>query len=210
MNMGSSAAALAAVLLLTGCDATLMPPKPAVYAAWEEGLTLGYENPSLPSAKRLQERFQVRVKEARPNAGGRLVVQTMTTLTGASELTFLQADGGVSLGANPEGRARILPAGFPDRTPRWEDRGIYHWVVGRACVTLPGVRFAEPGPVLGVWVEAAPLHGAGPRWRTLYLPDVGEAETLQWQNGAWQCVWRLTSRGFTDVLTTRPTGGPHE
>ena len=209
MNVGSCAAALAAILLLTGCDHCLMPPRPAVYAAWEEGLTLGYENPSLASAQRAQERFQVRVKATRPSPEGRSVVQTMTTLTGASDLTFFQEHGGVSLAAGSEGRVRVLPAGFPDRTSRWEDRGVYHWVVGRACVQLPGVRFAEPGPVEGVWVESAPMHAPGPRWRALYLPDVGQAETLLWNNGQWQCVFRLVSRGFTDSPMPQP-GGTHE
>ena len=209
MNLGVSGAALAAVLLFTGCDACLMPPRPERYAPGEEGLTLGYENPSLTAEQRRQERFQVRVKDVRPSAAGRVVVETMTTLGGSSDLTFLQSDGGVSLGAGPEGHLRILPAGFPERTSRWEDRGIYHWVVGRASVQLPGVSFGEPGPVLGVWVEAMPLHGPGPRSRTLYLPGVGEAETLVWKDGRWQCVFQLVSRGFTDVPKHQP-GVAHE
>jgi len=210
MNLGLRAAVLGALVLGTGCDARLMPRKAELFAPWEEGLTLGYENPSLPAAQRLQERFQVRVKEARPSAAGRVVVLTTTTLTGAIDITFLQTDGGVLLGSDPDGRTRVLPKGFPDRTSQWEDRGVFHQVVGRACVTLPGVRFGEPGPAEGVWVEASPLHAAGPRTRTLYLPGIGEAETLVWKDGQWQAVFRLASRGFTDLPVIHNHGVAHE
>ena len=203
MKLGVPAAVLCALVLGTGCDQKLMPRKAAFFAPWEEGLTLGYENPGLPPAQREQERFQVRVKEARPSAAGRVVVLTTTTLTGSVDVTFLQEDGGVVLGSGPEGGIRILPRGFPDRTSQWEDRGVFHHVVGRACVSLPGVKFGEPGPVEGVWVEAMPMHALGPRTRTLYLPGVGEAETLVWKDGQWQTAFRLTSRGFSDLPATR-------
>ncbi len=191
-------AATIALLALAGCDRMLMPPEPTTYAPWEEGLTLGYENPSLDGPRREQERFQVRIKESLPQAGGRLVTETNTTATGQIEMVYFQKDGGVSLG-NEEGRLRVLPKGFPDRVSRWEDRGIMHWVVGRAWVQLPGVRLADPAGATGVWVEAMPINGEGQRRRTLYLPNVGEAETLLWQGGRWVPVFRLVTRGFTDV-----------
>ena len=132
-----------------------------------------------------------------------VVVLTTTTLAGAVDVTFLQEDGGVSLGADPGSMTRILPKGFPDRVSQWEDRGVLHQVLGRACVTLPGVSFGSPEPVEGVWVETVPVHALGPRTRTLYLPGVGEAETLVWKDGQWQAVFRLVSRGFTDLPLAR-------
>lgn len=193
--------ALLGLTLGSGCDRMLMPSSQVAYAPWEEGLTLGFENPNLDAGRRQEERYQVRVKTARPVASGRLVVLTTTTLSGQNDLPFLHQDGGVSLGLDGDSLVRVLPKGFPDRTSRWEDRGVFHWVVGRATVQLPGVRLAEPGGATGVWVESSPLTGVGPRRRTLYLPDIGEAETLLWENGRWVCVFRLVSRGFTDVAT---------
>ena len=199
MKLALLATALIALGLASGCDRMVMPEAPVVYAPWEEGLTLGYENPSLDGSRRQAERYQLRVKEARPGSGGRLVVETITTLAGQVDLAFLQREGGVSIGPDPEGRLRLLPLGFPDRTPRWEDRGTFHWVVGRATVQLPGVRFPDRQGVTGVWVESLPVAGEGPRVRTLYVPDIGQAETLLWQGGRWVCVFRLVSRGFTDA-----------
>jgi hypothetical protein len=211
MNLGALAAALAGLVLLTGCDSYWMPQRPVEYAPWEEGLTLGYENPGLPADLRLKGRYQVRVKTSRPGPAGRVVVETTTTLTGENEATYLHAAGGVSLGSDPDGRTRILPKGFPDRTDRWEDRGIFHWVVGRAYAPFPGLRLAQEGNPLGVWVESAPVHALGPRWRTLYLPDIGEAETLVWKDGQWHSVFRLVSRGFTDAPPASLNHGvPHE
>ena len=199
MKRLAAPAALLALLLASGCDRMLQPELPLVYAPWEEGLTLAYENPSLPSNHRQESHFQRRVQSSKLGPHGRVVVETDGTFTSQTELTCLVQDGGVSLGADPDSKLRLLPKGFPDSTPRWEDRGILHWVVGRAAVTLPGVRLADPQANLGVWVESAPVAGGGPRSRTLYLPDVGEAETLLWQDGGWVPVFRLVSRGFTDA-----------
>ena len=199
MKLLAAAAALLALALAPGCDRMLMPAAPVNYAPWEVGLTLGFENPSLPESQRPADRFQLRVKEARMGTGGRIVIEAATTLGGQTEMTFLQKDGGVIVGTDPEGKLRLLPKGFPDRVSRWEDRGTLHWVVGRAAVQLPGVRFADDNPPIGVWVESAPAAGEGARNRTLYLPDIGEAETLLWKDGHWVCVFRLVSRGFTDA-----------
>ena len=188
----------AALLLLTalGRDRMVVPAPSQVYAPWEDGLTLGYENPSLAPEQRLQERLQVRVKRTAFTGTGRLVVETFTTLSGAMEATFSHSRGGVTLGADPARGVRILPEGFPDQVSRWEDRGTFHWVVGRAQVTLPGLKLPER---TGVWVETLPVGKEGLRQRTLLVPDVGEVETLIWREGAWVPVARLVSRGFTDL-----------
>ena len=192
-------AALLALVLASGCDRVLLPAAPVSYAPWEEGLTLGFENPSLPANQRQQEHFQLRVKSSKPGPAGQVVIETATTFSGQTELTYLQQEGGVILGSDPNGSLRLLPKGFPDGTSRWEDRGVFHWVVGRASVSLPGVRFEDPQSTFGVWVESAPVKGDGPRRRTLYLPDIGEAESQVWQDNHWVSVFRLVSRGFTDV-----------
>jgi hypothetical protein len=196
--------ALLALALSAGCDRVFMPVAHPVYAAWEEGLTLGYEDPSLESALRLQKRQQVRVKESRPAGPGRAVTKTFTSLTGQWDLQVLQKDGGVTL---QSGGILLLPEGFPDRVDRWESRGTFNWVVGRAEVQLPGVRLADPGGAVGVWVESVPLSGTGYRTRTLYLPDIGEAETLTWSQGRWVTTNLLVTRGFTDV-PAKAAGNP--
>jgi len=188
--------ALLALALSTGCDRVFLPDLHPVYAAWEEGLTLGYEDPSLEPALRLQKRQQVRVKESRPAGPALAVTKTFTSLTGQWDMQVLQKDGGVTL---QSGGILLLPEGFPDRVDRWETRGTFNWVVGRADVQLPGVRLADPAGAVGVWVESIALNGSGNRTRTLYLPDIGEAETLTWSQGRWVTTNLLVTRGFTDV-----------
>jgi hypothetical protein len=198
MKLISAAAALLLLVSAPGCDRFLVPPREQVYAAWEEGLTLGYEDPSLESGLRQQRRQQVRVKEARPTAAGLAVTKTFSTLSGRWETRVLQKDGGVTLMSESAAGIRLLPEGFPDRVGRWESRGAYNWVVGRAWADLPGVRLAEPGQAVGVWVESTPVDAPGSRTRTLYLPDIGEAQTLTWIGGRWVTTNILVTRGFTD------------
>jgi hypothetical protein len=190
----------AAVLLMAfpACDRVLLPPAHLVYAAREEGLTLGFEDPSLEPGLRNQRRQQVRVGAARPAGSALAVTKTFTSLSGQFDTQVLQQGGGVVLQTD-HGGILLLPEGFPDRVDRWESRGSFNWVVGRASVRLPGVRRADDDGPVGVWVESIGLDGTGPRTRTLYLPDIGEAETLTWIKGRWVTTNLLVSRGFTDV-----------
>ena len=201
-------AVLALLALAPGCDRLVTPRQPLGYAAWEEGLTLVYEDPTLEPAQRLQQRQQVRVKASQPAAGGLLVTRTFTTLAGQGEVQALQVDGGVRILAGPPGGIALLPEGFPDRVDRWEARGALHWVVGRAAADLPGVRLPDPEHSVGVWVESLPVDRPGPRTRTLYLPELGEAETRTWSGGRWITTNILVSRGFTD-LPAVPNPGSH-
>jgi hypothetical protein len=200
----------AAVLLLAfpACDRVLLPPAHPVYAAREEGLTLGFEDPSLEPTLRIQKRQQVRVSAARPAGSGLAVTKTFTSLSGQFDTQVLQQNGGVVLQTDHPGGILLLPEGFPDRVDRWESRGSYNWVVGRASMRLPGVRAVDGEGPVGVWVESIGLDGTGPRTRTLYLPDIGEAETLTWIQGRWVTTNLLVSRGFTDVpgKTANPSG----
>lgn len=182
-----------------GCDGLLMPERPAVYAAWEEGLTLGFENPSAIGPAREQSRFQVRVKHSRPTGQGVAVVQTHGTFTSQDDLTLLLTNGGEYLGTEAKPGACVLPEGFPDRVSRWTARGTFFQVVGRGSFQLPGKLLKEQAQVVGVWVESQSADPASMRVRNLYLPDIGLAETQVQEQGRWICVFRLVSRGFTDA-----------
>ena len=199
MRLAPAAAALLALACSTGCDRMLRPAESAVYAGWEEGLTLGYEDPTLPPAQRLERRQQVRVKAARADGPALAVTRTFSSLSGQVDLQFLQRNGGVALASG----AVLLPEGFPDRVERWEAHGVYNWVVGRGQADLPGVRLPESSQV-GVWVESVALD-SGARIRTLFLPDIGEAQTLTWSRGRWNTTNLLVARGFTDI-PARPAG----
>ncbi len=192
---------LGAVLLLlacAGCDRLWEHPPRRIYAPWEEGLTLGYEDPTLPSAERFRHRQQVRVKEVLQGADGLAITKTYTTLAGQWEGKVLEKDGGVQLQTG-FGALQMLPEGFPDKVSRWVVRGTFNRVVGRAAADLPGVRLPDPARAVGIWVETVPLDRPFPRIRTFYLPDIGEAETLTWMNGRWVTTNILVTRGFTDV-----------
>ena len=197
--------ALLALALSGGCDRVLMPPANPVYAAWEEGLTLGFEDPTLAPGLRAEKRQQVRVKESRSAGPVMTVTKTFTSLTGESETVVIQKDGGVTLQTDRTGGIPLLPEGFPDRVGRWEARGSFNWVVGRAAADLPGAHLAGTAGAVGIWVESVAL-GSGARTRTLYLPDIGEAETLTWIQGRWVVTNLLVTRGFTDMPAKKQSG----
>lgn len=192
--------ASAALLFALACQPQGAAP---VYAPWEEGLTLAFEDPSLPQPRRSQERLQVRVARSSVRPGApRLVQLDMTSLRGQLSLTLRQQDGGIALlGEDAHVLAQTLPPGFPE-TATWADRGTQFRVIGRAAwagaALLPSTAAA-----VGVWVEARPPQG--PRRRTLYLPNLGEVETQEERDGAWVPVNRLVDRGFVDLpATLRP------
>ncbi|MCM2250716.1 MAG: hypothetical protein NDI58_09190 [Geothrix sp.] len=184
-----------ALLLLTlACQ-----PRPAqpVYGPWEEGLTLLFEDPSLPQPERMSDRLQVRVAQSSMAPGApRLVRLDLANVRGQASLSVRHQDGGIALlGEDGHVVAQTLPPGFP-ATAAWRDRGIQFSVVGRAAWEGSAILPATSEAV-GVWVEAQPAHG--PRRRTLYLPNLGEVESLEERNGAWVCVNRLVGRGFLDL-----------
>jgi hypothetical protein len=199
MKGALAGAALALLVLAAGCDRLVTPRRPMAQSAWEEGLTLAYEDPSLAPELRLERRQQVRVQASQPTADGLQVTKTFTTVAGQWEIRTLEKDGGVRFLTGSQGAVELLPEGFPDRVDRWESRGLYHWVVGRAVADLPGVRLPDLEHATGVWVESAPLDGPGVRTRTLYLPELGEAETRTWTGGRWVTTNILVARGFTDL-----------
>lgn len=184
----------ALLLLALACG----QPTEAVYAPCEAGLTLGFENPSLPSPQREEERQQLRVSETRADARGLLVRRTYSSLkVPALEVAVLHRDGGVALlsEGRPDG-IPILPQGFPDRVQHWRLGEVQYRIIGRVEARLPGLELPE-GSRQGVWVEAEAPNGV--RSRRLYLPGIGEAEAHVLRDGQWVCVNRLISRGFTDA-----------
>ena len=188
----------AALLLLAACQPRA--PLPVRYGPWEEGLTLAYEDPSTPQPQRTRQRLQVRVgRAAFPTDGDGTVRLDYASVQGTLSLVLHHHAGGIAL-LGPDGRpaAQLLPEGFP-ATQAWEDHGTAFRVIGRGAWDgardLPGTV-----PSVGVWVEARPAQG--PLRRTLYLPDLGEVESLELRGGTWVPVNRLVARGFTDLPTS--------
>jgi hypothetical protein len=189
----------AALLLGLACQPR---PAAAVYGAWEEGLTMTFEDPSLPQPQRGNDRIQVRVTQSAIAPGTpRLVQLDLTSNRGRKTLVLKHQDGGITLlGEDGQVTATLLPEHFPEAAP-WVDHGIQFRVIGRAqwegAAILPST--ADP---IGVWVEA---NGQGPSRRTLYLPNLGEVEAQVERAGTWITVNRLVARGFTDLpITKRP------
>ena len=188
--------------LLSAC-ACMPQPGHQVYGPREEGLTLAYEDPSLPQPQQSQERLQVRVAKASfPSAGTGTVLLDYTSLRGSLTLALRHQAGGIAL-LGPDGKdlAQLLPEGFP-RVASWQARGTSFQVIGRGAwdgaAMLPST-----SPSVGVWVEARPASGV--TRRTLYLPDLGEVESLELRQGVWIPVNRLVARGFTDLPAAKPS-----
>jgi hypothetical protein len=191
---------LVPLLVMLACESK--PLQPVAYGPWEEGLTLAYEDPSLPAAEQRNHRLQVRVAKSRLAPGEPGLVQLdFASGNGQFALQVRHRKGGVALVAD-DGRtlAQPLPEGFPNIGP-WEDRGTSYRVLGRG--TWEGASLLPPGAsAVGVWVEATP--SSGPRRRTLYLPNLGEVESREERQGAWITVNRLVARGFTDLPAIKP------
>lgn len=192
---------VAALVLLAACQ--YQARGPLRYGPWEEGLTLAYEDPSVPEPQRTQQRLQVRVARASfPTDGDGTVRLDYSSIQGTLTLVLHHHAGGIAL-LGPDGKplARLLPDGFPG-TQTWEDHGTAYRVVGRGAWDGAAILPAT-SPRVGVWVEARPARG--PLRRTLYLPDLGEVESLELRDGAWIAVNRLVGRGFTDLpISARP------
>jgi hypothetical protein len=195
-------ALLAPATLLLGLACQPRPAAP-VYGAWEEGLTLTFEDPFLPQPQRENDRIQVRVTRSAIAPGSpRLVQLDLTSSHGRKTLILKHQDGGIALlGEDSRVAATLLPVHFPEAAS-WVDHGTEFRVLGRARWEGAAILPATSDPI-GVWVEASAPQG--PRRRTLYLPNLGEVEAQEERPGAWVTVNRLTARGFTDLpITPRP------
>lgn len=188
----------AALLMLLACQPRVAEP---IYGAWEEGLTLTFEDPSLPQPQRSAERTQVRVAKASLTPGKPiLALLTVTNTHGQLSLPFRYEKSGVAL-LNEQGQvsAEPLPVDFANR-PSWMDQGVEYQALGRAAwdgaALLP-----ETSDPIGLWIESRSPQGG--RRRTLLLPNVGEVETRVYRDGTWVTVNRLVARGFTDLPVTK-------
>lgn len=190
-------AALAALLAM-GLACERSAPN-EIFAPTEAGLTLAYEDPSLPAPQRAQERLQIRIAKVEQDGNKLLVTKTFTTLTGQMDVLFAYEDGGVSLMRDPRTAAFIvLPRHFPD-VRSWVDRGRRYRVEGRAAMPELGLRLPDTMSRIGVWVVSESVDGKGPARRSFFLPKLGEIETQELQGGRWVLVNRLFSYGFEDL-----------
>lgn len=192
-------APLALLLILPACKFKRQEA-PAIYAAWEEGRTLGYEDPSLPTPERQREsRFQVRVAQGLmdPTKAGLIKLTQSSLMSPPFTYTLRVDEGGVEL-LKEDGtpNAWVFPKGFPDRVPQWKDepRKLEYKVLGPATWENPARLKGVHDPV-GVWVE---ISGPGGRRRNLYLRGIGEVESLAWRGNAWVAVNRLVDMAMTD------------
>jgi len=183
-----------ALLLLLACEPKAAKP---IFGPWEEGLTLTFENPSLPQPQRAQNRMQVRVARTTLSPGAPPVVQVdIANTRGQISLIFRHQDGGIAL-IDEKGQVLVqpLPIGFPE-IAQWSDRGTRYQMIGRATWEGAAVLPTGTDPI-GYWVESRSPEGF--RRRTLFLPSIGEVESREERGGNWVTVNRLVARGFTDV-----------
>jgi len=187
------------LLMLAGCDGAFTKARKTVYAPTEEGLTLIYEDMTLPSAQRFQERLQRRISASSDTPAGRRVTITYTTFKNNFSADFVSKDGGWTLMRGDKPVATMLPEGFPDRVSHWEDpeRGTTFRVVARGAIQNPNLQLPEDFDRIGIWVEMESRTGL--RQRIFYLPRVGETESRILKDGVWVLNQQLVSRGFTDA-----------
>jgi hypothetical protein len=186
------------------CDRMLTQARQTAYVPWEEGLTLIYEDPTLPQEARFSQRLQRRVSASKETPQGRRVTITYSTLKSNNAFDFLNKDGSWVMMQGDTALLTMLPEGFPDRTDHWGSKtlGMTFRILGRATLETANMKLPDDFDRVGIWVEMTPR--SGPKLRVFYLPGIGEAEDLVQKNGQWVMVNQLVSRGFTDapVVTT--------
>jgi hypothetical protein len=114
---------------------------------------------------------------------------------------FLLKQGGFGSYDERNNLLEILPEGFPEKVSRWESPEGSFRVIGYAHLESPGLKLPSDYDATGVWVEADIVNGE--RRRSLYLPDIGEAERRVWRGGRWEPALRLVARSFTDLPKSR-------
>ena len=200
MKLAASALAAAALAAAFGCRPA--SGRGEVFAAWEEGRTLIFEDPTLPDAPparlRSQQRLQKQVVRTSESPAGRLVETDFTTFQGRQSFTLQLTGGGVSL-LDGQGRALpLLPEGFPESATAWTIPGYRMQVLGRAYWGRQAPAFPANRPPEGVWVEGESLHG-GARIRLFYLPDFGEVEKRELRDGKWVTTSLMVGWSFQEV-----------
>jgi len=174
-----------------------------VYAAWEDGLTLIFENISLSNPNnRNKERQLVRVEKSSETSAGLVVVQDVVPSHRNERVIVVNKDGRVVLRTGSFGNDIVLlPGGFPNTITEWKSGMSFSRIIGRANFSLPVISLFDGLSNIGVWVETVHLDQANNRTRTLYLPNIGEVETMCWDQDkhCWVTSRRLIHMGFTDT-----------
>lgn len=201
----------ALLLLLVGVQQGCRPALEGAerYEAWEEGMTLIFENPSLPDAaparQRFHERYQKQVIRSEANGVERRVETQFTTYQGQQVVALVLKDGGVSL-QEAQGRGTlILPQGFPERTSSWTSGGYRMKVLGPARWERDKPGFPATRPPEGIWVEGEP-QGLGTRTRVFYLRDFGEVEKREWRDGKWVTTNLMVGFSFQEIPRPKNRG----
>jgi hypothetical protein len=170
-----------------------------LFAPTKTGLTLAFEDPSLPEPRRTQERLQVRIAKVEQEDKKMLVTKTFSSLKGQMDVLFAYENGGVTLMRDKITAALVvLPPQFPN-VQAWEERGQRYRVEGRAALPETGFKLPDTMNHVGVWVVSESLDGKGPKRRSFFLPQLGEIETQEFQEGKWVSINRLFSYGFQDL-----------
>ena len=189
------AALLGLLALGTGCQ----DQRAMVYAPWEEGLGLIFEDPRLPADIRWDARLQVLVSRSRLGINGERAVDLLvTTQTGQHHRALVERGGGLYQETEDGHLLRILPERFP-AVQRWREGDLYCRILARGAWLDTRVALPDQPDRMGIWVERLSLSDPVQRIRTLYLPDLGEVESWVWIKDAWVCTSRLAGRGWVDA-----------
>jgi len=176
---------------------------PQPYAAWEEGLTLGFEVPGLQGSEREASRLQKQVTRTEYEGQDRRVEINYTSLQGHMAIQQLIRRGGVYL-IDSQGRPQtLLPEAFPDGAASWETATHRFTLLGRARWEQDKPVFPDTQSREGAWIEGAPLRPGGTRIRAFLLPGMGEVESRELREGRWVVTNRLVSRGFSEIPRPR-------
>jgi hypothetical protein len=190
------------VLTLFSCNCPHTADKKQIYFAWENGLTLVFEDLDILSMNDCnKKRRVVRVETVTETPSGLIVNHHVTSPTKAIHTMIINKNCGVRMLSTISDEHFLLPDGFPGDAAEWKSYGSFHRIIGRAVVRLPGIDSTDHLSVTGIWVETVSLCQPKSRARTLYLPNIGEVETMIWNqsNHHWITTRRLVSVGFTDI-----------
>lgn len=189
-------------LLLFSCHHVTTADGSQIYNAWEDGLTLVFENATLSNSNACTKKQQVvRVERAISTPMGLVVIQAISSPRGMRTVV-VNKNGGVATCTDSScNNAILLPDGFPDTVTQWGSDKSFSRIVGRATTRLPGVHLVDDFNNTGIWVETIHLDQENSRTRTLYLPNIGEVETMLWDHNkrCWTTTRRLIYMSFTDA-----------
>ena len=192
-----TAGIIISILILLGCSHQKHNScQQPIYAAWEDGLTLSFENiDPFRHNYHINSRHTIRVSKSLQVPSGLFVIKTFRSPVEYKKIKMICNNGGVLIQNNNSlDKTVLLPDGFPNRVSRWQSNGLFNRVIGRAVVSLSG------NNTEGIWVESIPTNSVY-RTRTLYVHNIGEFQTIIWDanKNSWLPIMRLSDRAFTDT-----------